>query len=58
MKKEKESKWVDVTDEEIWYWKPGFTSLLTTEQVRNRLFRRVIRQKKWKLVKIKEADNE
>ena len=51
-------KWVDVEDEEIWYWRPGLTSRLTTEQVCNRLFRRVIRQKKWKLVKIKEADNE
>lgn len=54
----KEDEWVDVTDEDIWYWKPGFTSMLTAEQVCNRLFRRVIRQKKWKLVKIKEADNE
>ena len=57
MKIEIESKWVDVTAEEIRYWKPGITSLLTTEQVRNRLFRRVIRQKKWKLIKIKEEDS-
>ena len=53
----KKDKWVDVTDEDLWYWKTGFTTKLKTEQVMSRIFRRVVRHKgpkRWKLMKLKE----
>jgi hypothetical protein len=53
-----EDKWEEVPDEDIWYWKPGFTTMLDVEKVKNRLFRRIIRQKKWKLVKRREDKND